>query len=206
MNRGDLRTAIKNRLAIPSAGDGLITDSIVNDAINQALNVLTMTRDWPWLLTSAQLAFPANVGAAEFPCEMTRAKELVINNAVVPYIELNQFLDAPNLGYPYVWTVTGTQIRISPTPGAMVLGTLWYYQADPALTLDTQSPLVPDVYTGWVIAYAAYLCALRRQDEGTAQIYLAQSNDLINRMRDDTRQKTGRKIQVARRWNYTSWQ
>lgn len=206
MNRGDLRTAIKNRLAIPSAGDGLITDTIVNDAINQALTVVTMTRDWPWLLRSSQLAFPANLGYAEAPCEMLRAKELVINNSVVPYIELNQFLDAPNLGYPYVWTITGSQIRINPAPTAMVLGTLWYYTTDPALTVDTQEPLLPDVFSEWIISYGSYLCALRRQDEVTAQVYLAQSNDIMSRMRDDTRSKTGRKIQVARRYNYVSWQ
>ena len=205
MNRGEFRTAIKNRLAIPSAGDGLITDTIVNDAINQALTVLTMSRDWPWLVISTQIAFPADIATAELPSDMLRAKELVINNATVPYVELNQWLEAPNQGYPYIWTITGNQARIAPTPGALVLGTLWYYRTDPALTVDAQEPLLPDVFSEWIIAYASYLCAMRRQDEGTAQVYLAQANDIQNRMRDDTRSKTGRKIQSSRRWNYVSW-
>ena len=64
MNLGELRTEIKNRLAIPSAGDGLITDTFVNSSINSALRVITTTRDWPWLLSTAQLAFPGNVGYA----------------------------------------------------------------------------------------------------------------------------------------------
>jgi hypothetical protein len=83
---------------------------------------------------------------------------------------------------------------------------MYYYQAEPELTLDTQSPIMPDFLQNWLVSYASYLCALRRQDEGTAQIYFAESNDLLNRMRDDVRQKTGRRIQTAGRFTYASWQ
>lgn len=205
MNRGELRTEIKNRLAIPSSGDGLITDTVVNQSIQDALSVLVTTRDWPWLLTSTQLAFPANLGVATLPCDFVRAKELVINDQPVTYVDLNQFLYQNDLGYPYVWTVTGTDVRIWPVGSQMVLGTLWYYKAEPELVADTSEPLLPDFLQQWVVAYGAYLCALRRQDEGRAQVYLNQSNDLLNRMRDDVRRKTGRRIQTARPYSYANW-
>lgn len=202
MNLGELRTEVKNRLAIPTAGDGLITDTIANGAINSALRVITTTRDWPWLLTSSQLAFPANVGYAEIPCEFIRAKELVIDTRRICYVELNEFIDQTKIGYPYVFTLIGNQVKLSPIPTTLTLGTMYYYKAEPELTIDTQNPIIPEFLQNWVVAYAAYLCALRRQDEGTSQVYLAESNDLLNRMRDDVRRKTGRKIQTDNRYNY----
>ena len=206
MNKGELRTEIKNRLAIPSSGDGLITDTVVNQAIEDALNVITMTRDWPWLLNTVQLAFPANIGTAELPNDFIRAKELVINDQPVTYVDLNQFLYTDALGYPYVWTITGNQAKIYPIGTQMVLGTLYYYRAEPELVADGSTPLMPAFLHQWIVAYGAYLCALRRQDEGRAQVYLNQSNDLLNRMRDDVRRKTGRRIQTAREYSYVNWQ
>lgn len=206
MNRGELRTEIKNRLAIPSSGDGLITDSVVNQAITDALNVIVTTRDWPWLLTSQQLAFPANIGKADLPCDFVRAKELVINDQPVTYVDLNEFLYTNELGYPYVWTIAGNDVKIWPVGTQLVLGTMWYYRSEPEMTVDSQEPLMPAFLHQWIVAYGAYLCAMRRQDEGRAQVYFAQSNDLLNRMRDDVRRKTGRRIQVARNSTYVNWQ
>lgn len=205
MNRGELRTEIKNRLAIPSSGDGLITDTVVNQAIQDSLNVIASTRDWPWLLTSQQVAFPANIGATDLPCDFIRAKELVINSQPVTYVDLNQFLATDQLGYPYVWTIVGNQIKIFPIPGALTLATIYYYKAEPELVADTSEPIMPNFLQQWIVAYGAYLCALRRQDEGRAQVYLAQSNDLLNRMRDDLRRKTGRRIQTSREYSYVNW-
>lgn len=206
MNKGELRTEIKNRLAIPSSGDGLITDTVVDQSIEDALNVITSTRDWPWLMKTCQLAFPANLGVAELPDDFIRAKELVINDEPVTYVDLNQFLYTDSAGYPYVWTIVADQCRIYPVGSTMILGTLYYYRAEPPLTADTSVPLMPAFLHSWIVAYGAYLCALRRQDEGRAQVYLNQSNDLLNRMRDDVRRKTGRRIQTARRTSYVNWQ
>jgi hypothetical protein len=205
MNKGELRTAVKNVLAIPSAGDGLITDSIVDLAIAQALNVLCTTRDWPWLMASQQIAFPANVGYAELPCDFVRAKELLIDDHPIPFVDLNQFLDPSEATYSYMWTIVGSQVKVKPTPTTLTLATMYYYKAEPELQADTSEPLIPSFLQQWVIAYASYLCAMRRQDERTAQVYLAQSNDLLLRMRDDVRQKTGRRIQVNRRLDYANW-
>lgn len=207
MNRGELRTEIKNRLAIPSSGDGLITDTVVNQAITDALNVMVTTRDWPWLVASQQLAFPANINYAELPCDFVRAKELVVNGQPVPYVDLNQFINTADYsGWPYQWTIIGNQVQISPTSSQMILATMYYYKGEPELTADTQEPVMPGFLHQWIVAYGAYLCALRRQDEGRAAVYMAQSNDLMNRMRDDVRRKTGRKIQVAPRVSYANWQ
>lgn len=206
MNKGELRTEIKNRLAIPSSGDGLITDTVVNQAIEDALNVFVSTRDWPWMLTSSMLAFPANVGESPLPCDFVRAKELVINDEPVTYVDLNQFLEIDEAGYPYVWTIVGSTVKIYPVGTQMVYGTMYYYKTEPELVADTSVPLMPAFLHQWIVAYGAYLCALRRQDEGRAQVYLAQSNDLLNRMRDDVRRKTGRRIQTSRRFTSVNWQ
>lgn len=206
MNKGELRTEIKNRLAIPSSGDGLITDTVVDQSIEDALNVIATTRDWPWLMKTCQLAFPANLGVAELPDDFIRAKELVINDEPVTYVDLNQFLYTDSAGYPYVWTIVADQVRIYPVGTTMILGTLYYYRAEPPLVADTSVPLMPAFLHQWIVAYGAYLCALRRQDEGRAQVYLNQSNDLLNRMRDDVRRKSGRRIQTSRQFSYVNWQ
>jgi hypothetical protein len=56
MNLLDLRNAVKDRLAIRSDGsgnslDGLITNAYVNTSIDDALNRVSMERDWWWLAT-----------------------------------------------------------------------------------------------------------------------------------------------------------
>ena len=50
MNRGEIRTAVKERLAIPSIGDGLLPDSTLNSLINRSLATISAAKEWPWLL------------------------------------------------------------------------------------------------------------------------------------------------------------
>ena len=86
MNRLDLRNAVKDRLAIKSDGggtslDGLITNAFVNTSLNDALNRVSMERDWWWLASTASLSFDTVNGAATLPSDFMRANELVINSS-----------------------------------------------------------------------------------------------------------------------------
>ena len=74
MNRGELRTEIKDRLAIPSSGDGLITDSYVNSSINNALSRISAERDWWWLSGTSTPVFSTTTGFATRPSDFMRAQ------------------------------------------------------------------------------------------------------------------------------------
>ena len=100
MNLLDLRNAVKDRLAIRSDGagvslDGLITDVYVNTSIDDALNRVSMERDWWWLATTESLSFDTTNGDAALPADFMRANKLVINGSPVEPLPLDTFLD-PN--------------------------------------------------------------------------------------------------------------
>ena len=75
MNRGEFRTAVKERLAIPSIGDGLLSDTTINGLINRSLSVIASSKEWPWLLDDYTLNFVS--GSASLPNDFVRARSLV---------------------------------------------------------------------------------------------------------------------------------
>lgn len=214
MNLLDLRNAVKDRLAIRSDGsgnslDGLITNAYVNTSIDDALNRVSMERDWWWLATTASLSFDIVNGDDAVPADFMRAQELVINGSPVEYIPLQSFLNPNSDGSSYAYTIFGTNIKIAPIPSTVTTGTLYYFRNDPALSTqvspDTKSPIMPVVYHKILVAYASHLCAARRQDEQRASLYLQEYGNFLDSMKDDNRTTTRRRIKYNRNLSYATW-
>lgn len=206
MNRSGLRTAVKDRLAIPSAGDALITDSFVNTSLDDALNRISSERDWWWLAHTATLTFDNVNGQANLPSDFMRANKLVINGSVVEPIPLDDYLDPSRMASTYGWIVYGSTIKITPIPSASLNGTLYYFRSEPALSSDTSTPLMPAVYHYAIVAYAAYLCCARRQDETRASLYLQEYGNWLNTLNDDNRTTISKRIKFERTSDYASWE
>ena len=214
MNLLDLRNAVKDRLAIRSDGsgnslDGLITNTFVNTSIDDALNKVSMERDWWWLATTATLSFDIVNGDDAIPADFMRAQQLVINDSPVQYIPLESFLDPDSDDCAYAYTIYGTNVKIAPVPSTVTTGTLYYFRNEPALstqaTPDTKSPVMPVVYHKVIVAFASYLCAARRQDEQRAALYLQEYGNFLDSMRDDNRATIQRRIKYNRNLNYATW-
>lgn len=215
MNLLELRNAVKDRLAVRSDGtgvslDGLITNAFVNTSIDDALNRISMERDWWWLATSATLSFDTVDGDAPIPTGFMRANQLVINGSPAEFVPFESYLDPEENNTAYGWTVYGTNVKIVPIPTTTTAGTLYYFQSEPALstqaTPDTKSPIMPVVYHKSIVAYASHLCAARRQDEQRAALYLQEYGNFLKSMNDDNRASLQRRIKYQRNQSYASWE
>jgi len=214
MNLLDLRNAVKDRLAIRSDGsgnslDGLITNAFVNTSIDDALNRVSMERDWWWLATTAPLSFDTTDGDAALPTGFMRGNKLVINGSPVEPLPLDTFLDPNADSNAYGWLIYGSTVRITPIPTTTTTGTFYYFQSEPALSTqaspDTKSPLMPVVYHKCIVAYASHLCAARRQDEQRASLYLQEYGNFLKSMSDDNRATIQRRIKFSRAMSDAAW-
>lgn len=214
MNLLDLRNAVKDRLAIRSDAssvslDGLITNAYVNTCIDDALNRVSMEREWWWLATTASVSFDIVNGDDALPTDFMRAQQLVINDAPVEYVPLDSFLNPNSDTGAFVYTIYGTNIKITPVPSTVTTGTLYYFRNEPALSTqvspDTRSPVMPVVYHKILVAYASHLCSARRQDEQRASLYLQEYGNFLDSMKDDNRTTTQRRIKYNRNLTYATW-
>lgn len=206
MIRSALRTAVKDRLAIPSAGDALITDAFVNTSLDDALNRISSERDWWWLAHTATLTFDTVNGQASLPSDFMRANKLVINDSVVEPIPLDDYLDPQGGEAAYGWIVYGSTVKITPVPSTSTNGTFYYFRSEPSLSSDSSSPLMPAVYHYAIVAYAAYLCCARRQDETRASLYLQEYGNWLRTLNDDNRTTISKRIKFQRSNDYASWE
>lgn len=187
MNRRQLRERAKALLSIPETGDGQLPDGRLDDLIGESLARLSSDHDWPWLLTSATVTFATVTGAGALPTGFMKARTLTIAGDPVRYAPLPDYIDATGRDYTYVWTIAATNGLLSPIPTTSTAGTLWYYQEEPALADDTDSPLMPERIQPVVVAYAVHLAYLVRQDTNRAQVWYAEYEQGRNAAKDDLR-------------------
>jgi hypothetical protein len=203
MNRGEFRTAIKERLAIPTIGDGLLSDTTLNSLINRSLSVIASSKEWPWLLDDYTLNFVS--GAASLPNDFIRARSLVIEGRPTVWLQLEDFVMPDRNNGTFAWTIIGNKAKLSPVNTTTVTGTLYYYRNEPTLASDASTPLIPSIHHSLVVAHACYLAAMTRQDESRAAVYQAEYQSLLNNTRDDLKQNTGRRIRYDGGYEYSSW-
>lgn len=203
MNRGALRSALQTRLGLSASGDGLATDTALNEAIANALRDIGLEHDWPWLLTSASLTFSTTTGLAAQPTGFVKARELVIGGRPAKYAPLAEFLAVAGEGSAYVWTDLGANFQLSPTPATVPTATLYYVRQEPALSSDSDSPLIPDAYQHIVLARAAYLTNVRRARNDEA---IRDDNEYqlaVRKLRDASWNRSGPR--TVRRAGSTYW-
>jgi len=203
MNRGEFRTAIKERLAIPTIGDGLLSDTTLNSLINRSLSVIASSKEWPWLLDDYTINFVS--GAASLPNDFIRARSLVIEGRPTVWLQLEDFVMPDRNNGTFAWTIIGNKAKLSPVNTTTVTGTLYYYRNEPTLASDASTPLIPSIHHSLVVAYACYLASMTRQDESRAAVYQAEFQSLLNNTRDDLKQNTGRRIRYDGGYEYSSW-
>ena len=151
------------------------------------------------------LTFDTTAGQAVLPNDFIRARQLVYNTYPVLWVQLEDFLNPDRVYSTFAWTIIGNKAQITPVPTTSISATLYYYRNEPELISDYQTPLMPSQLHGAIVAYAAYLAAMVRQDDNRAATYIAEYRSLLNDMRDDLKQNSRRRIQYGN-WNrYASW-
>lgn len=210
MNRLQLRDAVKDRLAIRSDGsgnslDGLITNAIVNTAIDDALKRISIEKDWYWLATTASLTFSTTTGKAPLPADFMRANQLVVNSSPAELLPLDTVIDPLSDNATFGWLVYGLEAQITPVPSTVPTATLYYFRYEPTLASDSASPVMPVPYHYAIVSYASYMCAARRQDEPRAALYLQEYGSYLRTMSNDNRSVIRKRIKFGRRRDYATW-
>jgi hypothetical protein len=206
MNRGALRARLQVRLRIPPAGDPLLSEPVLNDCIAQALADVSSYNDWPWLLTSGSLTFVA--GSAALPTDLVKARDLVINSYRARPASMSEFLDNGPFPSLYLWCVIGANVQLSPVPvnPASPTNTFYYIRPEPALTADTQSPLMPEAHQSAVISRAAYHACIAKGMADAASVHNAEFETDLRRMNDATKRVTRpRQIRTVGFERWATW-
>lgn len=195
MDRDDLVAATKAKLRIGTAGEALLTDSVIVDLVNESLRKFTRERLWPWLLTSATVSV-ATTGLGSLPADYQASRQLLYNALPVPYVGIDELLTGRNR---YVWTENGVSIQVEPAPSASTNFTLWYYQIESDLATGGAEPVAPAVYHDVIVLWAAHLGALHRRDADHAAQLAAEYGAEIGRMSDLIFRKKGQGTRVTLR-------
>lgn len=204
MIRADIRARLVKRLRIPPAGDPLLDEPTLNDCIAQALTDVSNVRDWPWLLTTASVTFTAGVGPLPTSCVKTR--DLVINGWRARPSDLAEFLDQATYATMYMWSIIGPNIQLNPAPVTSPTNTLYYIRSEPALTTETQAPLIPDAHLPAVLSRASYHAEIIRARSDAAGFHNGEYEIDIKRMMDATkRSNRPRQIREAGYQRWASW-
>jgi hypothetical protein len=157
MDKREARQRVRERNGIPDPGDGLAGHEDIENCLSAALIDISSQHRWPWLLTSASVTFTDGVGPIPTGC--TTIHKLVVNDAPAARVSLDQFLAEQD---QYVWTELGANIKLYPVPTTAPTATLYYYQAEPALTVDTSTPLLPAQWHQVWVVRASLLLNIRR--------------------------------------------
>lgn len=162
MNKGQLRSAVKERLRLPAVGDPLLTDAVIDNCVVMALTDISEMdgASWPWLLTSAAVTFTN--GVAAIPAAVVKLRELTIGTvpARAEHVTFTEYLDSAGL---CVWTEYGASLLLGKTTPASIVSTLYYSRAEPAMATDADSPLLPATYHNVLVARASYHANVRRR-------------------------------------------
>jgi hypothetical protein len=115
---------------------------------------------------------------------------LVINNQRACPAPLAEFLDNAPVASRYLWSVVGANVQLSPVPATSPTNTLYYIRPEPALTVDSQSPLIPEAHQAAVIARAAYYASVAKAQADAANFHNTEYENALRAMRDATKRET----------------
>lgn len=162
MNLGQLRSAVRNRIGVPST-DALFTDSVVNEIVNHALHSIEAEWDWPWLEASENI--PTVNGTAAYAVSATWLRTLEVQYGDYPPLERWDIAKLRAMGIPAgrpnYFAVYEDKLQLRPVPTAVVTMTHLYIKRENDLTTDADTPLMPATYHWVIVEYGAYLCYRR---------------------------------------------
>jgi hypothetical protein len=186
-----LRRLVRSRMGVP-VGDDFMTDAVLDDHINLALQTIDAEAHWPWTevgeVVTLTNAAPDIVPTADW--RVTRAvfygeQELGL---VAPGDLLRMFDFSADR--PVAWCPIGDVLSVRPKPNGSIDVTHYYFRQSAWLADDVDVPRLPNEYTGAVVAKAAELLATRESSGGDTARHGTEYKSWIERMRKDMRRST----------------
>lgn len=179
MNLEQARNAVRVRLGVP-ASDNFWTDTTLTDLVNEALQAVTTEFSWPWLEATTTFATVAGTQTYTPPTTWQRTKALIIDGTdALQWRSLEEIREFPTTtrGRPVFYTVFAEQLLLAPVPDAVYTINHDYLRTEPALALNTDTPLMQAQYHYAIVEFAAYLGHLR---SGDSSRYSNKAQDALN--------------------------
>jgi hypothetical protein len=183
MDLTTLRAETRTRTGVP-ADDSLITDAVLTQLVNAALQHISTERDWPWLEKTTTVDTVGGTATYAVPADWIRSVSVIGASGVplrrTPIDELDYMTGS---GTPRFFGIFGDQIVVRPTPSGVETLIHRYLATAPVLAADGDTPTMPAVYHHALVAFASYLLFRRTGNVTEAGAALAEYEGWLDRMR-----------------------
>lgn len=195
-NRQELRNRVYTRTGFDTA-DGMVTPTVVNDALNEALHFIETVAEWWWLMASETLTTVASTATVTPSSSSQRTKSLAFADgtgalARVSTAEIDQY--PAESAKPRVFAEQGLGLVLWPTPDAVYSLTHRFITTEADLAQDDAEPLLPAGFHSALIDYASYLLLRRVRDDERATRAFEGYQAWELRMVDNKRRGAGTRV------------
>lgn len=186
MQLSELVTAVRLRANVPST-DGIWTDSYITDAINEALYLIGLEQPWPWLEVEETDSSPADpINLAGITPAVRDIRSVVIDGCFeaepATKADIDRW-DAVSFDRGrYAYTTWGDSLIVRPALAGTETVVISYYRNEPALSNDSDTPLLPAPYHPAVVHKAAAIGFEGIDDPSSAGVHEARASIMLNRM------------------------
>jgi len=188
----DLRRLTRSRLGIP-VSDDFITDAVLDDHINLAVQAIEAEYHWPWSDVVEQVTITPDAPDIPQP-DGYRATRSVFDGDTelgqVSAVDLLTWSGATS-EVPRVWCPMVDTVAVRPVVQSDLALTHYWYRQPAWLRDDADVPSVPAQFIGAIVAKAAQLLSAREGAGADASRHGDEYNDWLERMRRDVRRTTG---------------
>lgn len=187
------------RLARAGAGlqstDGLFTDPVMNDIVNEAAAIAEGEVRPPWRQVTATAAISSGTpDVTPMPTNWAETKTVFEGENELDEVSISDLLSFGTTltGAPRFWTQDADAIRIRPKPAGSYTLTWVYYRVPPLLVADADTTLMPaDLAISIIVPKACELVLLRQGDRVLADAKAAAYATAMPRLRKRARGSSG---------------
>ena len=204
MTREELVAAVRLRLGTPDA-DQLLTDAVIEAAVNEALQEIAAEHDWPWLEASETITTVAGTDTYDVDSEWVRTRHLKPSDDLplerYPIVMLDDLFPLPTTsGRPVAFAIEQSQLVLRPIPDRVMTLTHRFYKAEPELDGDMDVPLMPAQFHPAIAELATHIVLKRSREDARSAAALESYGRWLSKMHRHRRKHAG-PIRTRSRWD-----
>ncbi len=200
MNRLQLREGTYDRMGVPQ-DDAQLTTSVVDRMVNDALHMIEVEHEWPWLLAKTTITTASGTGEYAVPTDWLRTRYLQIDGGQpLEGVEIGELIggwpDSASRGTPSEYAIDvdsngADVVLLRAIPDTVATVTHYYVRREPDLNSDSDSPLMPASFHAAICEKAAWIGLRRTRENDRAMFCDAAYKEWAQRMLDDRRRRSG---------------
>lgn len=198
MDFADLVVATQDRTGV-TASDPMLTGAVLKRLVNAANAYIATVHDWPWQQVMP-VTFATAAGTQDYapPGDWLRTVDLRVTSpsfntdgmTLYSAMELDDRWSSVQRGQPTEYAIYGDHLRLAPCPDGIYTVSHRYVQVEPAMSGDTDTPIMPDQFRTSIVEYAAYLALRRTSEEQRAAVAMTAFQGWIAIMLQDRKRST----------------